>query len=172
MNQSVTRTTLFRGPDEKAAWLDAMATLDARLPETRALARRFATGAYADPNELGAVARNFHHFVRDSIRYVRDPAGEEFSDSDAVLLRGFGDCDDKARCFVALCRSIGITAQTRPCFTGDDFVHVQAEVLLSPKEHAIACFRQDPECQWCLAELIVKGLELGDSPPRYGRVLV
>jgi transglutaminase-like putative cysteine protease len=171
MNRSLTTTRTFRGPDEKAAWLDAMATLDARLPETRALARRFAMGRYADPNELGALAREFHRFVRDSIRYVRDPAGEEFTDSDHILLRGYGDCDDKARLFVALCRSAGIAARTRPCFIGDDFVHVQAEVLLSKSEEGAACFRESPDCGWCLSELIVKGIDLGEGPPPMGRVL-
>jgi transglutaminase-like putative cysteine protease len=169
VNPTITRTTVFAGPDEKANWLDAMASLDARLPETRALARRFAMGKYADPNELGALARTFHRFVRDSIRYVRDPHAEEFTDSDAILLRGYGDCDDKARLFVALCRSAGIAARIRPCFQGDEFVHVQAEVLLSSCDGA-ACFKEN-ECQWCISELIVKGLEIGDLPPRYGRVL-
>jgi transglutaminase-like putative cysteine protease len=168
--RTITRTTVFAGPDEKANWLDAMATLDARLPETRALARRFAMGRYSDPNELGALARQFHRFVRDSVRYVRDPASEEFSDSDTILLRGFGDCDDKARLFVALCRSVGIMARIRPCFVGDDFVHVQAEVLLSSCEEGTACF-EEGTCQWCVSELIVKGTEIGDGAPRTGRVL-
>jgi transglutaminase-like putative cysteine protease len=153
----IVRTVVFRGPDEKAAWLDAMATLDARLPETRALARRFATARYADPNDLGMVARQIARFVRDSIRYVRDPAGEEFSDSDRILLRGYGDCDDKARLFVALCRSVGIAARTRPCFEGDDFVHVQAEVFI--------------DGSWQVVELIVKDLEVGMGAPRKARVL-
>jgi transglutaminase-like putative cysteine protease len=170
---SIKRSTVYKDADTKANWLDSMATLDARLPETRGLARRFAMGRFADPNELGALAREFHRFVRSCIRYVRDPAGEEFTDSDQILLRGFGDCDDKARLFVALCRSVGIAARTRPCFIGDDFVHVQAEVLLTPSNHEGACcFREDPSCSWCVSELIVKGLELGDAPPRHGRVLV
>jgi transglutaminase-like putative cysteine protease len=168
---TITRTTTFKGPDEKANWLDAMAALDARLPETRALARRFAMSPYNDPNQLGALARQFHRFVRDSIKYVRDPHAEEFTDSDTILLRGYGDCDDKARLYVALCRSAGIVARIRPCFVGDDFVHVQAETLLSDCEHGAACFQEDPGCQWCLSELIVHGLEIGDAPPRRGRVL-
>lgn len=173
MNDTVTRTTVFRGPDEKAAWLDTMATLDARLPETRALARRFAMGRYADPNELGALARQFHRFVRDSIKYVRDPASEEFADSDTILLRGYGDCDDKARLFVALCRSAGIAARIRPCFVGDDFVHVQAEVLLSQRtgEEGAACFHESGSCGWCVSELIVRSVDLGENPPDKGRAL-
>ena len=126
---------------------------------------------YADPNELGALARMFHRFVRDSIRYVRDPASEEFTDSDKILLRGYADCDDKARLFVALCRSAGIAARIRPCFVGDDFVHVQAEVLLSSCEEGAACFLEGSGCEWCVSELIVRGTEIGDGAPRAGRVL-
>jgi len=165
-----TRSVVFRGPDEKAAWLDAMATMDARLPITRELARRFAAAPCHDPNDLGAVARDFHRFVRDSIRYVRDPAGEEFSDSDVILTRGYGDCDDKARLFVALSRSIGVAARTRPCFIGEDFVHVQAEVLLNQHGQTGACCMREG-CRWCTAELIVRGVELGELPPRRGRSL-
>lgn len=155
---TVTRSVTFAGPDEKANWLDTMATLDARLPRTREVARRFATARFADPNDLPAVGRSLARFVRDSIRYVRDPAGEEFSDSDVILDRGYGDCDDKCRLFVALARSIGARARTRPCFVGDEFVHVQAELFT--------------ERGWEIVELIVRGVEPGAAPPRAGRSLI
>jgi transglutaminase-like putative cysteine protease len=121
-----------------------------------------------DPNDLDGLARALHRFWRDSIRYVRDPAGEEFSDSDRVLLCGYGDCDDKARGFVASCRSIGINARTRPCFDGEEFVHVQAEVSLSDGRVG-GCFCES--CRWILAELIVRDVELGENPPLRSRVL-
>jgi transglutaminase-like putative cysteine protease len=139
---------------QKAQWLDSMATLDARLPEVRQLARTIAMAPIHDPNDREALARDIHGWVRDCIKYIRDPAGEELSDAQQTLLQGFGDCDDKARLFVALCRSVGIDARIRPCFSGDNFVHVQAEVNVGrPK-------------RWMLAELIAQGVPLGANPPK------
>jgi transglutaminase-like putative cysteine protease len=151
---SVVRTVTFHDGEAKANWLDANATLDARLPETRSLATRFAMQRIHDPNDKEALARDIHAWVRDCIRYVNDPAGEELSDSDQVLAAGFGDCDDKARLFVALCRAIGIESRIRPCFEGDDFVHVQAECNVGrPK-------------RWHIVELIVRDVAFGEKPPK------
>jgi hypothetical protein len=78
-------------------------------------------------------------FVQRAIRYERDPAwydpagkrhGIELLDSSAVgLLRGYGDCDVKARLFVALCLASGVPARLDPVFRGDrGFPHVRGEV--------------------------------------------
>jgi transglutaminase-like putative cysteine protease len=131
-----------------------MCTLDARLPAVRDFARRVAMSPLHDPNDQEALARDLHQFVRDCIKYIRDPAGEEFSDAQQVFQQGFGDCDDKVRLFVALCRSLGIEARVLPIFRGSDFVHVQAEVRVG-----------DPP-RWMVAELIVKGIALGEHPRR------
>jgi hypothetical protein len=148
------RSVTFADAEAKANWLDANATLDARLPETRRLALCFAKSPVHDPNDKEALARDIHAWVRDCIKYVNDPAGEELSDSDQVLAAGCGDCDDKARLFVALCRSIGIESRIRPCFDGPDFVHVQAEACVGrPK-------------RWQIVELIVRGVAFGEKPPR------
>lgn len=152
---NVTRSVVFRDAMSKARWIDAMCTLDARLPLVREMARRFARAR--DPNDAEGLARDLHAFVRDAIRYVRDPAGEELSDAETVIDRGYGDCDDKARVFVALCRSVGIPARIRPCFRGDDFVHVQAEVLVDGRV--------------LVAELIVRDLPLGELPRKGSKVL-
>jgi transglutaminase-like putative cysteine protease len=82
-------------------------------------------------------------FVQRTIEYVRDPAtfdakgrrhGIEVLESSAiVLLRGYGDCDAKARLFVALCLAAGIVAGISPVFTGETgFPHVRAWVEASP----------------------------------------
>ncbi len=72
----------------------------------------------------GAILR----FVQRCIRYERDPAwfddqgnrhGIELLDSAAVgLHRAYGDCDLKARVFVALCLACGVKADIEPVFTG------------------------------------------------------
>lgn len=147
MTDECVRSVRFADAAEKAAWLDAAARLDARLPVTREIARRIVR-----PFGPAATARTYaiHRYVRDAIRYVSDPGCEEFSDSDLVLRRGFGDCDDKARAFVALCTSVGLAARIVPVHRGPAFVHVAAEVKL----HGA----------WVYAELIIKGAELGDRP--------
>lgn len=145
----------------KARWLDANATLDARLPLVRDMCRIFVK-AYGS-NDQEKVARGFQRFVRDGIRYVVDGPGEELSDSEQTIRKAAGDCDDKARLFVALNRSAKIEARILPVFRGDDFSHVQAEVLLNLREPGTKnAYRQ----LWVPAELIVRDVELGQFIPR------
>lgn len=134
---------------EKAERLDANASLDTRFPEVQHLAERFGA-AHPDPLDR---ARAMHRYVRDTIGYRRDPGGiEEFADSGHVLHVREDDCDGKARLFVALCRAAGLLARIRPVATpARGFYHVQAEV--DP-------FRTG---RWMLAELILRGVELGQG---------
>lgn len=49
-----------------------------------------------------------HAYVRDSIRYVRDPhALESLTDPALTLARRVGDCDDQAALLAALLESVG-----------------------------------------------------------------
>ncbi len=154
------RTISFSSLEEKARWLDAAASLDANLKIVRDLAQRYA-GA-VNPNEHERLARGLHQFVRDGVRYVHDPGHEEFADSGVILRRGFDDCDGKARLFVALCRVVGLEARIRPVFRAhpNRFVHVQAEVRW-PGSQSVKGAAADG---WILAELILKGCELGQDP--------
>ena len=168
---------MFASPMAKARWIDGMATLDARLPLVREMARRYVK-AYGS-NDPERVLRPWHAFCRDTIRYVPDGPGEELSDSEQTLKKGTGDCDDKARLFVAGVRSMKLCpARILPVFEGDHFKHVQAEVFLP----VIAGYRDVRasrlgggvriihapvyDHRWLVAELIVKGVELGSYPPK------
>lgn len=161
----VVRTVKFQSADEKARWLDANAKFDAWHGEkVRELALRFAKAPTHDPNDPDALARDFYHWVRDSIKYVSDPGGmEQLSDSDVIIEQGAGDCDDKARLFVALCACVRIPARIRPCFedpaVGDRFVHVQAEVMLQSTG------------EWLPVEFIIRDLPFGDSPREGKKIL-
>lgn len=158
----VTRVS-FRSGEEKSRYLDAKCSLDARIPAVREFALRIARTR--DPNRADLRAKDFHRFVRDNIRYVPDPFDEEFADASTILQRAAGDCDDKARLFVALCRAVGIESRIRPVFTGKEFTHVQAEVKWPMSD-------RDPNAQpngWIVVELILKNLPLGadiDEVPR------
>lgn len=153
------RTVSFASGREKSAYLDAMASLDARQPPVRAFAARIVCAR--GPNETEPIVRDFHRFVRDCIRYVHDPSAEEMADSATILNRGFDDCDGKSRLFVALCRAVGIPARIRPVFNAaGDFIHVQAETRWPGSERL-------PLAQpggWLLAETTVQGCELGQDP--------
>lgn len=166
---STLRVVCFDSLEEKAHWLDGMASLDAMRGRVREFVRRFLWER--DP-ELRT--RKIHRWVRDHIRYEQDwrvsqsTPGEEFADSSSQLVRGFEDCDGKARLFVALMRAaemlapLRTAARIRPVFRLEplDFVHVQAEVLF-PGSRRISTADHDG---WVIAELILKGCELGMNP--------
>lgn len=186
-SSSTDRVLRFASLDEKARWLDGAASLDALRGQVQDHARRFLQ--IADPE---ARTRAIQRWVRDSIKYQYDfrvslgLPGEEFADTSTSLTRGYGDCDDKARAFVALVRAtemmIGeqarrrgerpprpVQVRIRPVFTkgpNPAFVHVQAEVRWPRSE------LQENAMQggWLLAELIVKGCEIGQNPDTVPRL--
>jgi len=121
------RSLTFRTPYDKARYLDACARVEQFQGPVAAIAARFLR--IPDPLERAAA---IHAWVRDSIRYVRDPdLREELADCATILGRSppQDDCDGKARLFVALCRACRLDARIRPVFPEpDSFEHVQAEV--------------------------------------------
>lgn len=172
---STARVLSFATLEDKAKWLDAAASLDALRQEVQTQAKRFQS--YSDAE---ARTRAIQRWVRDAIKYQYDfratqgTPGEEFADTSSLLKRGYGDCDDKARAFVALVRAaemqapLGARARIRPVFTKEphQFVHVQAEVTWPRSElHENAMAGG-----WLLAELIVRGCEIGQDPDTVPRL--
>lgn len=76
-------------------------------------------------NEVGAL----HEFVRDEIRYVRDPVGVELVSTPARTLETRqGDCDDKSTLLASLLESIGHPARFKAVgLNGGPFSHVYVE---------------------------------------------
>jgi transglutaminase-like putative cysteine protease len=70
-----------------------------------------------------------HQFVRDDIRYIRDPDGYELVQSpDKTLELGQGDCDDKSTLLAALLKVTGHPARFVALgFNGDPLSHVLVE---------------------------------------------
>jgi Transglutaminase-like superfamily len=172
---STDRVLAFSSLEEKAKWLDAAAGLDALRSQVQRLARRFLR--IEDPE---ARTRAIQRWVRDHIKYQYDfrvsmgVPGEEFADTSSLLDRKFGDCDDKARAFVAIVRAaemlkpLRVEARIRPVFTRlpKQFVHVQAEVRWprsTSHDNAMPG-------GWLLSELIVKGCEIGQDPDTVPRL--
>lgn len=168
---STVRVIVFKSLEEKAAWLDANAGLDALRGQVQDHAKRF-LGLPDAESRTRAIQR----WVRDNILYQYDwrtsqwLPGEEFADTSSTLERGFGDCDDKARAFVALVRAaemqkpLNVRARIRPVFAklpDERFVHVQAEVKWPRSQlHENAILPGG----WLLSELIVRGCEIGQDP--------
>lgn len=155
----VRRRIVWSDATQKSQWIDGMAYTDAKLPLVRSVATRFAMAR--NPNDYEGLARDLHRFVRDSVKYIADPSYEEISDTQTIFERGYGDCDDKARAFVALARSVGLEARIRPIFDGEGyFYHVQAEVRWPGSSR----FLNAQPNGWVLVELILQACELGQSP--------
>ena len=84
----------------------ALALRDSRTPEIRLLAQELSREQIPYDNLGEATA--LQHYVRDSIRYVRDVLGVETVQSPRLTLRiGSGDCDDKTALLASLLYSIG-----------------------------------------------------------------
>lgn len=172
--RSTVRVVGWRNLAEKASWLDGASSLDALRGSTMQAVKRF-TGIDDAEERTRAIQR----WVRDNIRYVYDfrvtqgQRGEEFADTPTAIRRGYGDCDDKSRIFVALVRAaerakpLGVQARIRPVFKRHpvEFVHVQAEARWWGSEiHPRAM-----PGGWLLCELILKGCEIGQDPDELPR---
>jgi len=91
-------------------------------------------------HDFYAEAKIIQNFVRDQIRYVRDPRNiETIQTASKTLEIGQGDCDDKSILVCSLLECLG--AKTRLvalAFDGNThFQHVIAEVLINGKWYAI-----------------------------------
>lgn len=165
------RVIHFPTLEEKAKWLDAAASLDSLRRGVRDVAARFVRTT----STPAARTKALHRFVRDGIHYETDyrvaakSPGEEFADSETILRRGYDDCDGKSRLFVALLRAaealrpLGTESRIRPVFRPHvyAFVHVQVEVRWPGSSSLPYATHPDG---WILAEMILKGAELGQDP--------
>ncbi len=107
----------FTGREDKARYMVEAAQHDAEDPQVISWAKHFRRVPIKDC--AAAILR----FVQDCIEYRRDPAwfdaqgnrhGVELLDSSAVgFFRGYGDCDLKARMFVAILSRRGRVGQDR-----------------------------------------------------------
>lgn len=161
MSDIVTRRVEFATPYHKARWMAGQARLDALLEPIRNKAQEFLVkSAFARINKIFC-------FVRDEIRYVRDPGGrEQLADAAVVLRRGMDDCDGKFRLFAALVHAtehldpVGLEVEAVPVFPfPDEFSHITAQVRW-PRSKLMGKADKDG---WVRAETILAGLPLGSG---------
>lgn len=128
------------------------------------LTRPYPADAWRD--RVNAIFR----FVRDGMRYQRDPGRrEQIAHPRVSLERGYGDCDDKTMAFVALCRAIGIEADAWPLWKGDELVHVQ-QAARWPGSERLTNAQSGAEvldgpagAGWIVSDATIAGAELGQD---------
>ncbi len=112
----------------------AMGQYGARSPKIRHLAINIVNRAGVANKDYRAMAVACYRWVRDNIRYVKDPVGQEALCHPEYLLEvGGADCDDMSMLVAALCGSLGI--QTRfvtVAVNSQQFGHVYLEAETTP----------------------------------------
>ena len=84
-------------------------------------------------------ARLLFYFVRDEIRYTRDPNGVEMIQTpDKTLALGHGDCDDMAVLLATMLESVGHPTRFFAAgFFGEPISHVWTETLIGNRWFAM-----------------------------------
>ncbi|HMG13331.1 MAG TPA: hypothetical protein VK571_09155 [Gemmatimonadaceae bacterium] len=123
------------------------------------------------PDDYRAQASELHRFVRDGIRYQRDPdRREQLADPRASIWRGFGDCDDKAADAMALSNAVGLDADIWPVWKGDMLAHVQwatrwpGSERLPQSRDGGEVLDGPPGKGWLVSDPTIAGAELGVDP--------
>lgn len=160
---------LVRDDRDKLRFMRAKATAGARARMIVALASRLTRPFAAD--DYRARADALFRFVRDGVRYQRDPARrEQIADAEVTLERGYGDCDDKAILFAALAGAVGLEADVWPLWKGDFLAHVQ-EAVRWPGSERVPGARAGsdtldgpPGAGWLVSDATIAGAALGQDP--------
>lgn len=155
------RRVSFASDRDKLAFLAAVGEQFGRHPEIVQLANMLA--GHLRPDDYAGRVAQIHRFVRDGIRYQRDPNQEEqLSDPISVLQRGYDDCDGKVVTAVALLRGLGLEAEPHGLWAGDVLKHVQYRVRWPGSEDAQFALRAPGG--WVRGEVTIRGAELGQDP--------
>jgi transglutaminase-like putative cysteine protease len=113
-------------------------------------------------NDRFGEARAVFNFVRDNVRYTKDPYGFEYIQTPPVLLesvrlmergegdRPAGDCDDMTVLSLSLLKSIGFPVAIKiVSFTKDKkFGHVYGLVNINGRWTSFDCVRPDQSMGW------------------------
>lgn len=144
--------------------------VSSRNPYIREWAKKIVARVEVNDKENEAIA--VHNFVRDNVRYTRDPYGFEYIQTPPVLLedirlylegkgdRPAGDCDDMCTLSLSLLKSIGFPVAIKVVGFNNSgkFSHVYGLVRIYDKWIVIDCVRPDKELGW-EAPMITKTME-------------
>lgn len=135
-------------------------SVSSRNPEIREWARKIVADVAV--NDKFGEARAIFNFVRDNVRYTRDPKGWEYIQTPPVLLesigdywkmksnRPIGDCDDMTVLSLSLAKSIGFPTALKVVSYRNDkkYQHVYGLVEIDGKWVAFDTVRPDREMGW------------------------
>lgn len=98
-------------------------------------------------------AEALFNYVRDFVRYVRDPVGlESLTIPPVTLRRQVGDCDDQSTLLATLLEAVGYpTRFVLAGYQSHDFEHVYLETFVNGK--------------WIACDPILKEFRFGDEAP-------
>jgi hypothetical protein len=153
----------FKGTDDTAALMCqlAMGIYGARSPKIRALARNILVQKRVPEKDYVAEAIALGEWVRDNIRYMRDPYGQEtlaHPEETAFNMRA-GDCDDLSVLAAALLGSVGIPSRFKVMgVTPFQYSHVYLQAQPTGKD-------------WITMDPIMKDKPMGWEAPAPRRVI-
>jgi hypothetical protein len=142
-----------KGVDETVGMMVDMALgqYGAKSAKIRALAVNILNAAAVGDKDYYGMAKAIHQWVRDEIRYIKDPVGQETLSypEELAFNTKAGDCDDKVILEIALLGSLGIRAY--PVVIGvrpGHFSHVYLNIVIPeggrPGTHAGEHIPADP----------------------------
>lgn len=119
------------GTDQTIREMDRMVDAARSCLRVRAVALYILRAAHVPARDVGGEIAALFSFVRDRVRYVRDPVGVELVHDALNTLRvGAGDCDDKAVLLASLLQSIGHKTRFKVvALRLGDFHHVLLDVM-------------------------------------------
>jgi len=127
-------------------------------PKVREWARNILDGIQVNNKTNEATA--IHNFVRDNVRYTRDPHGWEYIQTPPLLLAGIaeslrgegprpiGDCDDMTTLTLSLMKSVGFPVVIKTVGYGPVFSHVYGMVYVNGQWIPTDTVRPDKWISW------------------------
>jgi hypothetical protein len=109
------------------------------------------------PNDMNQEAENIYNFVRDGVRFTKDPRGLEYVQSPGHILdilkkegKAYGDCDDKTVLGLALLKNVGhqVAVKTTSYSPNGKFTHVYGLVKLNGRWVPFDTTRPDKWLGW------------------------
>lgn len=157
----VSETDIGRGDEAIHNTVDHMRhiiDISSKNPQVREWARNILDGVRVNNKKGEATA--IHDFVRDNVRYTRDPYGWEYVQTPPVLLEGIrqylqgqgarpiGDCDDMTVLTLSLLRSVGFPVVIKTVGYGPMYSHVYGMVNVAGNWLVTDTVRPDKWLGW------------------------
>lgn len=154
-------TDIGRGDEAIEQTVHKMARIidsSAKNPLVREWARCILDGVFVNRKMDEAIA--IHNFVRDNVRYTRDPSAWEYIQTPPIILAGIkefidrkapkpiGDCDDMTVLTLSLMKSIGFPVMVKTVGYGPRFSHVYGMVFINGKWVVSDTVRPDKYIGW------------------------